>query len=169
VSDQALVTKVYFPRVLIPASPVVAGLLDLVLAAGVLGLLMLYFTYGVTAATLALPLFVLLAATTALGVGLWLGALNVRFRDIKYVVPFMLQLWLFISPVAYSSSLIDEPWRTLYGVNPMAGVIDGFRWAILGTDLSVGEILVSVASSFLILATGYLFFRRTERSFADLI
>jgi lipopolysaccharide transport system permease protein len=169
VTDQSLVTKVYFPRVLIPTAPVAAGLIDLALAGGVLAVLMGYYGYAPPIALVALPLLVLLAIAAALGVGLWLAALNVRYRDVKYVVPFMLQLWLFISPIAYPSSLIDEPWRTLYGLNPMAGVADGFRWAVLGVDVSASEIVLSAVSALLILVGGFLFFRRTERSFADLI
>jgi lipopolysaccharide transport system permease protein len=169
VMDQALVTKVYFPRVLIPASPVLAGLVDLVLAGTVLAALMAWYGVAPPLALVVLPVFVVMACATAFGVGLFLASLNVRYRDVKYVVPFAIQLWLFLSPVAYPSSLLDEPWQTLYGLNPMAGVIDGFRWAVIGTEVNAALVAVSMVSAAVVLIGGLMFFRRTERSFADLM
>jgi lipopolysaccharide transport system permease protein len=170
VEHEAILTKVYFPRLIVPAATVLAGLVDLAIAFVVLvGLLLLY---GVVpgVAVLSLPLFVLFAATTALAVALWLSALNVRYRDVRYPLPFIVQVWLFASPVAYPSSLVPETWRWLYGLNPMVGVIDGFRWALLGDVPAPGpSLLVSVMAVAVILVGGLVYFRRTERSLVDVI
>jgi len=170
VEHSRLITKVYFPRVLVPAAAIVAGLLDLVIAFVVLLGILFYHGIVPTAAVLTLPLFVLLASLTAFGVGLWLSALNVQYRDVRYTIPFLVQLWLFATPVAYSSSLVPERWRPLYGLNPMAGVVDGFRWALFGRPAAPGPLLaVSVASVIVLVISGLFYFRRMERTFADVV
>jgi lipopolysaccharide transport system permease protein len=170
VGSHNLITKVYFPRLAIPISTVLAGLVDFALAFLVLLIMML--AYGIVPGpeVLALAPLLLLALVTALGAGLWLSALNVQFRDVRYIVPFLTQLWLFLTPIAYPSSLLGEPWRTVYGLNPMAGVVEGFRWALLGTGEPPGAMLAaSVLAALVLLASGALYFRRTERTFADVI
>jgi lipopolysaccharide transport system permease protein len=128
------------------------------------------YQVSITTNLLFLPLFLLLAFITALGVGLWLSALNVRYRDVKYVIPFLTQFWMFATPVAYASSLLKEPWRTVYGINPMSGVVEGFRWAMLGVNTRPGPmILVSAVVSVLILVSGAFYFRRMEKTFADIV
>jgi lipopolysaccharide transport system permease protein len=170
VGSHNLITKVYFPRLAIPISTVLAGLVDFALSFVVLLVMML--AYGIVPGpeVLALAPLLLLALVTALGAGLWLSALNVQFRDVRYIVPFLTQLWLFLTPIAYPSSLLGEPWRTVYGLNPMAGVVEGFRWALLGTGEPPGAMLAaSVLAALALLASGALYFRRTERTFADVI
>ena len=170
VASQNLITKIYFPRLAIPVATVLSGFVDFALAFLVLAGLMVY--YGVTpdARLLWIVPLVALAFVAALGVGLWLAALNVQYRDVRYVVPFLSQLWLFATPVAYPSSLLDEPWRTLYGINPMVGVVEGFRWALLGAGTAPGPImLVSCIAAVVVLVGGALYFRRMERTFADVI
>ncbi|HSN27773.1 MAG TPA: ABC transporter permease [Kofleriaceae bacterium] len=168
VGSANLLKKVYFPRMAIPIGAVVAGLVDFALAFGVLLILMFYYGITPTVNVLFLPVFVLLALVTALGTGLWLAALNVEYRDVRFVVPFITQFWLFATPIAYSSSLLGEPWRTLFGINPMVGVVDGFRWALLGTKASLGPIaLVSAGAAVVMLVSGAYYFRRMERTFAD--
>lgn len=170
VSNSALVSKIYFPRIFIPAGVVAAGLVDL--AIGLAILLVAVPAYGImpSPALLAVPLFVLVMVATALGVCSASSALNVRYRDVRYVVPFAVQLWLFATPVAYPSSLLDEPWRTLSGINPMAGVVEGFRWAFLRTpDTAWSMIGLSTASAALVLLGGLAYFGRVERGFADLV
>lgn len=170
VEHSRLITKVYFPRVLVPAAAIVAGLVDLAIAFTVLLAMLVYYHITPTSAVLTLPLFVLLAAATALGTGLWLSALNVRYRDVRYTIPFLVQFWLFATPVAYPSSLLPERWRLLYGLNPMAGVVDGFRWALLGKAEPPGALLaVSVATAVLLVIGGLFYFRRMERAFADVV
>jgi lipopolysaccharide transport system permease protein len=170
VGDQQLVTKVYFPRLAIPTATVLSGVVDFALAFVILLGMMLY--YGVTPTLHALwvvPLL-LLAFVTALGAGLWLAALNVQYRDVRYTVPFLTQFWLFATPIAYPSSLLGEPWRTVYGINPMVGVVEGFRWALLGTDTAPGPaIAVSSLAALLVLVGGAFYFRRMEDTFADVI
>ncbi|MER3424227.1 MAG: phosphate ABC transporter permease [Nitrospiraceae bacterium] len=170
VANQNLITKVYFPRLVIPLSPTLAGLLDFLIAAVVLLGLMAYYGITPTGRVWALPLFVLLAIATALGVGLWLSALNVQYRDVRYTLPFLTQLWLFATPIAYPSSLVPEPWQTVYGLNPMVGVVEGFRWALLGTGSGPSLMLaVSVATTCGLLLSGLSYFRRMERTFADMV
>jgi lipopolysaccharide transport system permease protein len=170
VDQSRLITKVYFPRLLIPAAPVFGGLVDLAIAFVVLVGLLLYYGVTPTAAILTLPAFVGLATLTALAVGLWLSALNVRNRDVRYTIPFLIQFWLFITPVAYSSTLVPERWRALYGLNPMAGVVEGFRWALLGKASPPGPMLAtSIAAVLLLLVGGLVYFRRMEKSFADVV
>jgi lipopolysaccharide transport system permease protein len=170
VSNQTLLRKVYFPRLVIPVSAVASGLLDFAIAFVVL--LGLAARYGVTptANMLWLPVLVLLALVTALGVGLWFAALNVLYRDIQYVVPFLVQVWLYATPIVYPSSLVPERWRTLYALNPMVGVVEGFRWTLLGTGTAPGPmILVSAAAAVATLVGGLFFFRRMEKSFSDVV
>ena len=169
VASAHVLGKVYFPRLLIPTSSVLSGLVDFGVSFLVLVALMSYFGFRPTPLMLLAPCFLLLGVTTALGAGLWLSALNVEYRDVKYTVPFLVQLWMYASPVVYPSSLIPEPWRPLYGLNPMVGVIEGFRWSILGTQRPGPVLLVSAAISITLLATGALYFRRTERTFADTV
>ena len=168
VDHARLITKVYFPRLLVPTASVLAGLLDLGIAAIVLVGMMLYYGIVPTAAVVFLPAFVLLATATALAMGLWLSALNVQYRDVRYTISFLVQFWLFVTPVAYSSSLVPARWRTLYGLNPMTGVVEGFRWALLGKAAPHGGmLLVSTLSVAALLLGGLYYFRRMERRFAD--
>jgi homopolymeric O-antigen transport system permease protein len=171
VGNASLLTKVYFPRLASSVAPVLAGLVDLLLSFSVLIAVMLGYGVwpGVPRVLFVLP-FVGLAMATAVGVGSWLAALNVKYRDVRYVVPFLLQLWLFASPVVYSSALLDPDLQDVYYLNPMAGVVDGFRWALLGgIPPSYGHIALSTASGIVALFAGVLYFRRTERSFADIV
>jgi lipopolysaccharide transport system permease protein len=170
VGNANLLKKVYFPRLAIPLSTVLAGVIDFVLAFGLLLGMMLFYGIVPTGNVLWLPLLVLLALVTSLGVGLWLSALNVQFRDVRYTLPFLTQFWLFATPIAYPSSLLTEPWRTLYGLNPMVGVVEGFRWALLGTQSAPGPmILVSALVALGLLVSGAYYFRRMEKSFADVV
>jgi lipopolysaccharide transport system permease protein len=170
VSSSNLITKVYFPRLIIPISTVLSGVVDFALAFVVLFGMMLYYGVVPTVNVLWLPLFLLLALVTALGVGLWLSALNVKYRDVRYIVPFITQFWMFATPIAYSSSLLSEPWRTIYGLNPMVGVVEGFRWALLGTNTAPGPIIaVSSLAALIILIGGAFYFRRLEKTFADTV
>lgn len=169
-----LVTKVYFPRTLIPLSGVLSGLIDLVIAFMLLLGLMAIYRIRPTSAALLLPGLVLLASATALGFGLWLSALNVRYRDINYIIPFLLQIWMYTTPVVYGSSLVGDRFRLLMGLNPMTGVVEGFRQALLGhamagPPVNVALLGVSAAITVLVLVSGAIFFRYTERSFADII
>lgn len=169
VASSHLITKIYFPRLLLPSARVLSGLPDLALTLLTLyGLLWWYEQPFKPMALLWLPPLVLLALVTALGVGLWLSALNVKYRDVQHVVPFLAQLWLFATPIAYPSSLLSEPWRTVYALNPMVGVVEGFRWAVLESGTAPGPMLaVSAVASLAILSSGAFFFRRVERTFAD--
>ncbi len=170
VGSSNLITKVYFPRLTIPIATVLSGAVDFVLAFVVLLGMILFYRVTPTWNTLWLPLFLLLALITALGVGLWLSALNVEYRDVRYVVPFLVQFWLFATPIAYPSSLLSEPWRTIYALNPMVGVVEGFRWALLGTETAPGPmILVSALAALVILVGGVVYFRRMEDTFADVV
>jgi lipopolysaccharide transport system permease protein len=170
VGNANLISKVYFPRLVVPLAAVLSGLVDFALAFAVLVALLLSYGIAPGVQVLLLPLFLLLAIVTALGVGLWLSALNVEFRDVRYAVPFMIQLWLFATPVAYPASLLHEPWRTVYALNPMVGVVEGFRWALLGTSTTVGAPeAVSGLVAICVLAGGVFYFRRLERTFADTV
>ena len=168
VESQQLITKVYFPRLILPISSVLSGLVDF--AIGFVVLAIFCFAYGILPALTALwlPVLLLLALLTALGVGLWLSALNALYRDVRYVIPFVISFWMFASPVAYASSLVPARWRWLYGLNPMAGVIDGFRWAITGRGQAPGLLLlVSALAVVFVLLGGIFFFNRMETTIAD--
>jgi len=170
VGGARLIRKVYFPRLAMPIATVMGGIVDFALAFVVL--LGMMFAYGIvpTVNVLWLPLLVLLAMITSLGVALWLSAMNVQFRDVGYLMPFLTQVWLYATPIAYPSSLLPQPWRTLYGINPMAGVVEGFRWALLGTDTAPGPIIiVSVLAALALLVSGAYYFRRMEKTFADVV
>jgi lipopolysaccharide transport system permease protein len=170
VGSAALIRKVYFPRLVIPLSSVFSGVLDFVLSFLVLLGLMAFYGLHPRVHILWLPLLLMLSFITALGVGLWLSAMNVKYRDVRYAIPFLAQAWMFATPIAYPSSLLSEPWRTLYGLNPMAGVVEGFRWALLGTKTNPGSIIaVSSLAALVILIGGAFYFRRMERSFADVV
>lgn len=170
VAQERMLTKVYFPRLLIPIASVLAGLVDLVIAFVVLLGMMVFYGILPTAAVWTVPLFVLLATITAIGVGIWLAALNVEYRDIRYAVPFLVQVWLFATPIAYPSTLVPERWRVLYGLNPMAGVVEGFRWTLLGQAHAPGPmVLVSLLTVIGVLISSLYYFRWAERSFADVV
>jgi lipopolysaccharide transport system permease protein len=170
VGSANLIKKVYFPRLTVPISTVLSGVVDFCLAFIVLVAMIFYYGVVPTSNVVFLPLFLLLALITSLGVGLWLSALNVQFRDVRYLVPFITQFWMFATPIAYPSTLLSAKWRILYGVNPMVGVVDGFRWALLGTDSAPGPLIaVSATTAILLLVTGTVYFRRMERTFADVV
>jgi lipopolysaccharide transport system permease protein len=165
-----MVKKIYFPRLALPIATVLAGVVDFVLAFLVLLGMMLYYGRVPTLNAVWLPFFLLLALITSLGVSLWLSAMNVQFRDVRYTVAFLTQAWLFMTPIAYPSSLLSEPWRTLYGLNPMAGVVEGFRWALLGTDTAPGAMtVVSGVVALALFVSGAFYFRRMEQGFADVL
>ena len=165
-----MIKKIYFPRLALPIATVLSGIIDFALAFLVLLGIMFYYGFVPTANILWLPFFVLLALVTSIGVSLWLAAMNVQFRDVRYTIPFLTQVWLFVTPIAYPSSLLPEAWRTVYGLNPMAGVVEGFRWALLGTDTAPGKmILVSTLVALTLLISGAFYFRRMEQSFADVL
>lgn len=170
VLSQDLLRKVYFPRLVIPTAAVLAGLVDFAIAFLVLlGMMAFYGIVPTANILLVLPLL-LLALVTSLGVGLWFSALNVKYRDVAYVVPFVVQFWLFATPIAYPSSLLPEPWRVVYGLNPMVGVVEGFRWALIGTETTPGPMVAaSVVAALVILLGGAFYFRWTERTFADIV
>jgi len=171
VGSSNLITKVYFPRLTIPIGTILSGGVDFLIAFAVLLVMMIFFGIPITARVIVLPFFVALAFVTALGVGLWLSAMNVQFRDVRYVVPFLTQFWMFATPIAYPSSLIkNEFLRALYALNPMTGVVEGFRWALLGTNNAPGLlVLISSAIAVLLLIGGLFYFRRMEKTFADVV
>lgn len=171
VGGARLIKKIYFPRLAMPIATVLGGIVDFALAFVVLLAMMLYFDILPTLNAIWLPFFLALALTTSLGVALWLSAMNVQFRDVRYAVPFITQFWMFATPIAYSSSLIEDPLlRTLYGINPMVGVVEGFRWALLDTDTAPGPIiLVSSLAALALLVSGAFYFRRMEKTFADVV
>jgi lipopolysaccharide transport system permease protein len=176
ITNRSMITKVYFPRLSIPIASVLSGLVDFALAFVVLIGMILFYNYNpnleyqvvLTPAILTLPLFLVLALITSLGVGLWLSALNVQYRDINYIIPFLTQFWLFITPIAYPASMIPEQWQLLYALNPIAGVVEGFRWALLGADTAPGPMIaVSAIIAVILMISGLYYFRRMERTFAD--
>jgi lipopolysaccharide transport system permease protein len=171
VQNANMVTKVYFPRIILPLAAVLAGVVDFFFAFLVLIGMMIYYGVRPGPAVWALPLYLLLAMITSLGVGLWLSALNVLYRDIGYIIPFLTQFWLFITPIAYPSSMIPERWKLLYALNPMTGVVDGFRWALLGNQQSAPTAMLAVSSliAVVVLVSGLFYFRRMERQFADMV
>ena len=170
VGSANLIKKIYFPRLSIPIAAVTSGLIDFSIAFVVLIGMMLYYGVLPTINVIWLPFLLLLTLMTSLGVSLWLSALNVQFRDVRYVLPFLIQLWLFATPIAYPSSLLPEPWRTLYSINPMVGVVEGFRWALLGAKTAPGPMLiVSSLAALALLVGGAFYFRRLEKTFADVV
>jgi lipopolysaccharide transport system permease protein len=172
VANSHMLTKIYFPRLILPMASILSGLVDFAIAFVVLLGMMVYYHLWPTAAFWALPLLVLLALITALGVGLWLSALNVLYRDVGYVIPFLTQFWMFISPVIYPSSSISERWRLVYALNPMTGVVEGFRWALLGVQPQatfLPMLVLSTVIALLLLISGLFYFRRMERLFADMV
>ena len=170
VTNTNLITKVYFPRLLIPLSAVGSAFFDFVISFVILLLMMLVYQIHLTWAILALPFLILFAIVTAVAVGLWFAALNVQYRDVQFALPFIIQAWMYASPVAYSSELIPPGiWRVIYNLNPMVGVIDGFRWAMLGTDPPDILFLVSVVAVIVILISGLMYFKKMEESFADIV
>ena len=171
VANANMIAKVYFPRLIVPAGAIIVSCVDFLISLVILAALLAWYGFAPDWRILTLPLFVLIALAAALGAGLWTAALNVRYRDVRFVIPFAVQLGLYVSPVGFSSALIPEAWRLLYSVNPMVGVIDGFRWAILGGEAPLywPGVLLSVVLIAAVLATGIAYFRRTEKSFADVI
>jgi lipopolysaccharide transport system permease protein len=170
VGSANLLKKVYFPRLVIPIASALAGCVDFCLAFSVLLCMMLWYGMYPSVAILSLVPLLLLAIIASLGAGLWLSALNVQYRDVHHIVPFLTQIWLFATPIAYPSSLLSEPWRTIYGLNPMVGVVEGFRWALLGTKTAPGPmILLSALAALILLVSGAFYFRRMERTFADIV
>ena len=170
VTSSNLISKVYFPRLTLPISAVLSGAVDLVISSVLLVGMMIYYRQVLTLRCVYLPLFCLLAFVSALGVSLWLSALNVEYRDVRYVIPFLSQLWMFATPIAYPSSLLHEPWRAVYGVNPMVGVVEGFRWALVGADTAPGPMIIaSSCAALLLLIGGAFYFRRMESTFADVV
>jgi lipopolysaccharide transport system permease protein len=169
VAEANLVKKVYFPRLILPLSGILPPLVDFVIAFLVLIGMMIYYGYAPQITILFLPAFIVLAMATSASVGLWLSAVNARYRDVGYTIPFLAQLWLFASPVVYASSLLPQRFQIFYGLNPMVGVIEGFRWALLGTEPPGSMILVSVAVVVVLLISGMYYFRRSEQNFADVL
>jgi len=172
VSNSSMVSKVYFPRLIIPTSSIIVSLVDFTISFILLLVLMLWYQFVPDWTIILIPLFLILAIVNALGMGLWLAALNVKYRDFRYIIPFLIQFGLYLSPVGFSSSIVPEEWRFWYSLNPMVGVIDGFRWAILGSEnvsLYLPGFVSSVLISFFVLYTGVRYFRKTEKTFADVI
>ena len=170
VGNANLINKVYFPRMAMPLASVLSGIIDFMLAFVMLVGMMFYYGMLPSLNAIWLPFFLVLALVTSLGTSLWLSAMYVQFRDVRHIVPFLTQIWLFSTPIAYPSSLIQEPWRTVYGINPMAGVVEGFRWALLGVGSAPGPIIVvSSAVAVSLLLTGAFYFRRMEKTFADVV
>jgi lipopolysaccharide transport system permease protein len=170
VTSAPLIKKIYFPRLIVPVAAVLSGVVDFILAFIVLLGMMMYYGLLPTSNVLWLPAFLLLALVTSLGVGLWLSALNVKYRDVRHAVPFITQFWLVATPIAYPSTLLSGPWRTVYGLNPMVGVVEGFRWALLGAETQPGTmVFASCLMAVIILITGAFYFRRMEKSFADVV
>ncbi|MEI6673583.1 MAG: ABC transporter permease [Verrucomicrobiota bacterium] len=170
VNNAGMISKVYFPRMVVPVSSVITSFVDFLISAVLMVLIMIYYGYSPGPSVTLLPIFVILAFATAFGAGLWVSALMVRYRDFRFIVPFIVQFGLYISPVGFSSNVVPQQWRMLYSMNPMVGVIDGFRWAILGEQsLYWPGFYFSVAGVLLLIVTGTIYFRHTERTFADII
>ena len=170
IADANLISKVYFPRLILPLSAVLSLILDFAIAFVILVLMMFFYNIVPGFAVLTLPLFLVLALMTALACGVWLSAVNIKYRDVAYVIPFLTQFWLFVTPVAYPSTIIPEPWRVFYGLNPMAGVVEGFRWALLGQENPAWDLIcVSVLVVLALLISGLFYFRRMEHEFADVV
>ena len=169
-TNQNMVSKIYFPRLVLPLASVLGGLVDFAIAFLILIVLMIYYKVTPTPAIWTLPLFLVLTVVTALGVSLWLSAINVQYRDVNYVLPFLTQFWLFLTPVAYSANVISAKWQFVYSLNPMAGVVNGFRWALLVTNTGPGmNMAISIGISLIFLVSGLFYFRSMERTFADTI
>jgi lipopolysaccharide transport system permease protein len=169
VTDANIMTKVYFPRLIMPIASIISPLVDFAVSLVLLFVMMVYYGFMPTINIVFLPLFLLLALATSLGVGLWLSALNVKYRDFQYTVPFLIQIWMFASPVVYASSLVPERLRVWYGLNPMTGVIEGFRWALLGSGTPSAMVLVSVGMVIVLLVSGMFYFKRMEQYYADIV
>jgi homopolymeric O-antigen transport system permease protein len=171
INNSNLISKVYFPRLVIPTSSVIVSFVDFIISGAILFVLMLWYDFWPTWCVLTLPFFILIAFTASMGVGLWISALNVKYRDFRYIVPFIVQFGLYISPIGFSSSVVPENWRLLYSLNPMVGVIEGFRWAILGKNIEyyIPGFTLSICLVILIFTGGLWFFRKTEKTFADII
>lgn len=170
IANSNMIKKIYFPRLAMPVSAILTAGIDFVLQFAVLLGMLFYYDIALSWKVLWLPLLLLLAVVTSLGVGLWLSALNVRFRDVRHMLAFIVQVWFFATPITYASSLLPAPWSTIYGINPMAGVVEGFRWALIGTDTQPGTMVVlSAITAVAILISGLYYFRRMESTFADLI
>jgi lipopolysaccharide transport system permease protein len=171
VANASMLSKVYFPRLIVPTSAVIVSLIDFVISLGILGALMVWYGFVPEFRIIAFPLFLLLVIVAALGLGIWTAALNVKYRDFRYIVPFLVQFGMYISPVGFSSSVIPDNWRLIYSINPMVGAIDGFRWAILGghTPLYLPGLGLSVVLAIILFWLGLRYFRKTERIFADVI
>jgi lipopolysaccharide transport system permease protein len=170
VSSSHIITKIYFPRIILPLASILAGIVDFFIAFIVLIGMMIFYKIAPTSNIWTLPFFLLLTLVTALGVGLWLSALNVLYRDINYATHFITQFWMFITPIAYSSTMIPDKWKLIYSLNPMAGVVNGFRWALLGIGEGPGaDLMVSVVVAIILLISGLIYFKRTERLFADMV
>jgi lipopolysaccharide transport system permease protein len=169
VSNAPIMTKVYFPRLIMPAASIMSPLVDFCVAFGILIIMMAYYGFVPTINVIFLPLLVIFAMMTSLAVGLWLSALNVKYRDFQYTVPFLIQIWLFASPVVYPASMVPEKWRFIYALNPMSGVIEGFRWALLGTNPPSTMIFISLGVVIVLLISGVFYFRRMEQYFADVV
>jgi len=169
-SNSNLINKVYFPRLVLPVSAVIVGTIDFLVAFLMLLIMMLFYGIIPTMAVFLLPFFILLTLITSLGIGIWIATLNVKFYDLRNALPFIIQAWMFATPIAYPSSLLEEPWRSIYGLNPMSGVVEGFRWALLGTETSPGGILiVSSLTACMILIAGMFYFKRVEPTFSDFL
>lgn len=171
INNSNLISKVYFPRITIPASSIVVSFVDFLISLVLLALMMIWYGFVPGARILLLPLFTLIAIAASLGGGLWISSLNVKYRDFQYIIPFVVQFGLYVSPVGFSSSVVPENWRFVYSLNPMVGVIDGFRWAILGgeSQLYLPGFIISIVTVVIVLLTGYAYFRKTEKIFADVI
>lgn len=169
VQNSNMVTKIYFPRMILPLASIFAGVVDFLIAFVVLIGMMLYYHITPTSNIIYLPLFILLALVTSLGTGLWLSAANVIYRDVNYVLPFLTQMWMFITPIVYSASMVPEKWQVIYSLNPMAGVVNGFRWALLGTEPPAPTMWISVGVAVILLISGLFYFKKTEQQFADLV
>ena len=171
ISNSNMISKVYFPRLVVPTSAVIVSFVDFLISGIILVGLMLWYGFAPDWRIITLPLFTIIAFAAAMGTGLWIAALNVKYRDFRYIIPFVVQIGLYVSPVGFSSSIIPENWRLLYSINPMVGVIDGFRWAILGNNIQLywPGFLLSLTLVLIILVTGIVYFRKTEKTFADVI
>lgn len=171
INNSNMISKVYFPRITIPASSIVVSLVDFLISLALLAMLMVWYGFVPSLRILLLPFFMLIAVAASLGGGLWVSALNVKYRDFRHIIPFVVQFGLYISPVGFSSSVVPDSWRFIYSLNPMVGVIDGFRWAILGgeSELFLPAFMVSIVMVIIVLVTGYVYFRKTEKIFADVI